>query len=447
MQRVTSWLMVLFIIAVCWPLHVSAHGIIAGGAQVLEVQAGSYPLRIEVSVPTGAPALLTAKVWPQRDLVGATQLVLTATHQDSQATVSQQVTVPAGPRMISVFDVTVPQTGVWELRIQIQDTAHGIGVATVPITIYPNTIPPLTIPMFVAVAILALVLFSTTIWPEARPWVRVVQAHSFTASLSITVAIGLLMAWPNLRVDIPTVDMTSRPYVVTQAFSTRDVQRNVEQLRILVNDGLTGLPVDDIVLHHQALMHLVLIDPVSHTFLHLHPARVSAGQYIVDLPAMARGTYDVAIEIERANSGSQVTHQQVVLGDATVQALPAPAPLPATVQAGDYTVTVQTTTPARVGVPVELQVTASRDGQPVAALDYWLGMRGHMLVRNPNGAVFGHVHAVGTMSEDFQPRSVAGNQVSFVYAFPSAETYVVWVQLMIDSEIITVPVQITVVPQ
>ena len=446
MQRVTPWLAVLFIIAVCWPLHVSAHGIIAGGSKVLDVQAGSYPLRIEVIVPTGAPALLTVKVWPQRDVAGATQLILTATHQDSQASVNQQVNVPAGPRTISVFDVTVPQTGVWELRIQIQDATQEIGVATVPITIYPNTIPPLTIPMFVAVAIIALVLFSTTIWPEARPWVRVVQAHSFTASLSITVVIGLLMVWPNLRVDIPSIDTTSRPYVVTQASPTRDAQRNVDQLQILVNDGSTGLPVDDIMLHHQALMHLVLIDPVSHTFLHLHPARVSAGQYIVDLPTIARGTYDVAIEIERANSGSQVTHQQVVLGDATAQALPAPAPLPATIQAGDYTVTVQTTTPAQVGVPVELQVTATRAGQPVAALDFWLGMRGHMIVRNPNGAVFGHIHAVGAMSDAFQPVSAAGNQVAFVYAFPTVETYAVWVQLMIDGEIITLPVQITVAP-
>ena len=446
MQRVTPWLTVLFIIAVCWPLHVSAHGIIAGGSKVLDVQAGSYPLRIEVIVPTGAPALLTVKVWPQRDVAGATQLILTATHQDSQATVSQQVNVPAGPRTISVFDVTVPQTGVWELRIQIQDTTQEIGVATVPITIYPNTIPPLTIPMFVAVAILALVLFSTTIWPEARPWVRTIQAHSFTASLSITVMIGLLMVWPNLRVDIPTIDTTSRPYAVTQVIPSRDAQRNVDQLQILVNDGSTGLPVDDIVLHHQALMHMVVIDPQSHTFLHIHPARTAPGQYIVDLPAMARGTYDVAIEIERANSGSQVTHQQVEIGDDTTQALPDPLPLPATVQVGDYTVMVQTTTPAQVGVPVELQVTASRDGQPVAALDYWLGMRGHLLVRNPNGAVFGHIHAVGAMNEAFQPVSAAGNQVAFVYAFPTAETYAVWVQLMIDGEIITVPVQITVMP-
>ncbi len=427
-------------------MQVSAHGIIAGGARVLDIQAGSYPLRIEVSVPTGAPALLTAKVWPQRDLAGATQLSLTATHQDSQANVSQQINVPAGPRMISVFDVTLPQTGVWELRIQIHDTAHGIGVVTVPITIYPNSIPPLTIPMFVAVAILALVLFSTTIWPEARPWVRVAQAHSFTASLSITVVIGLLMAWPNLRVDIPTVDTTTRPYFVTQASQTRDAQRNVDQLQILVNDGSTGLPVDDIMVHHQALMHLVLIDPVSHTFLHIHPARVSAGRYIVDLPSIARGTYDVAIEIERANSGSQMTHQQVEIGDDTAQALPAPSPVPATVQAGDYTVTVQATTPARVGVPVELQVTATRAGQPVAALDYWLGMRGHMIVRNPNGAIFGHIHAVGTMNDLFEPVSAVGNKVAFVYAFPTAEPYAVWVQIMIDGTLLTLPVQITVLP-
>jgi hypothetical protein len=446
MQRVTPWLAVLFIIAVCWPLHVSAHGIIAGGSKVLDVQAGSYPLRIEVIVPTGAPALLTVKVWPQREVVGATQLILTATHQVSQATVSQQVNVPAGPRMISVFDVTVPQTGGWELRIQIQDTTQETGVATVPITIYPNTIPPLTIPMFVAVAILALVLFSTTIWPEAGLWVRTIQAHSFTASLSITVVIGVLMVWPNLRVEIPSIDTTSRPYAVTQVIPSHDAQRNVDQLKILLHDGSTGLPIDDIVLHHQALMHMVVIDPVSHTFLHIHPARTAPGQYIVDLPAIAQGTYDVAIEIERVNSGSQVTHQLVPLGVATAQALPAPAVLPATIQSGDYTITVQPTTPVQVGVPVELRVEAMKAGQPVSALDFWLGMRGHMIVRNPNGAIFGHIHAVGAMNEDFQPISVAGNQVAFVYAFPTAETYAVWVQLMIDGTLITLPVQITVMP-
>ena len=107
---------------------------------------------------------------------------------------------------------------------------------------------------------------------------------------------------------------------------------------------------------------------------------------------------------------------------------------------------MQTTTPAHVGVPVELRAVATRAGQPVAALDYWLGMRGHMIVRNPNGAIFGHVHAVGAMSDAFEPVSVPGNQVTFVYAFPTAETYAVWVQIMIDHTLIAVPVQITVAP-
>ena len=46
----------------------------------------------------------------------------------------------------------------------------------------------------------------------------------------------------------------------------------------------------------------------------------------------------------------------------------------------------------------------------------------------------------------FAQLSAAGNQVAFVYAFPSAETYAVWVQLMIEGTIITLPVQITVMP-
>ena len=91
-------------------------------------------------------------------------------------------------------------------------------------------------------------------------------------------------------------------------------------------------------------------------------------------------------------------------------------------------------------------MTATRAGQPVAALDYWLGMRGHMIVRNPNGAIFGHIHAVGTMNDLFEPVSAVGNKVAFVYAFPTAEPYAAWVQIMIDGTLLTLPVQITVLP-
>lgn len=445
MRRTLIRILVLCIITVCWPGLTFAHGIVAGGARVVEVQAGAYPLRVEITVPTGAPALMTVKVWPQRDFVGSATITVTAFQRDTQARIAQTIRIPAGPRTISVADLMIPEVGAWDVQIAVADSTHGSGESHIPVTIYPATFPPLTIVLFASVLVLALVLFGSTLWPQPVRWYAIIQPHLITAALSVSLVIGGMMVWPDLRVEFPQPDTTSRPYMTMDVSTTRDAARAVDVLRLHLFDGSTGLPADDVVPHHQALLHLVLIDPVSQTFLHLHPARIAPGTFVVDLPEIVRGTYDVAVELERVNSGSQVLHRMLTLGTVAGGTALVPAALPAQVSlTPGITATVHSKTPPVAGHPVEIAVDITAPNGSAPILDYWLGMRGHMILRNSDGAIFGHVHAVGTMNDAFQPVSDAGNSVSFVYAFPKPDTYHLWIQVMVAGVLHTIPVQVVV---
>ena len=443
MRRSLIGLVVIGIISVCWPTLTFAHGIVAGGARVIEVQAGAYPVRVEVSVPIGAPAMMTVKIWPQRAYVGVATIDVRAIQQNTSAEVVQTITIPANMQTISVADLMIPATGIWDIHIRIHDEKNGVGEVVVPITINPPVVPPLTIPLFISVACVAGVLVASIMWPTMSQRRRTVQGVLVTAALSVSVMLGVLMIWPNLRIDIPQTDTTSRPYVNATFQTLRDTTRNVDVLQIALSDGSTGLPADDLVPHHQALMHAILLAPQSNTFLHVHPARIAPGMYLVDLPAVPTDTYDVSIEFERINSGSQTVHHSMLLGTLPVPREQPIATLPATISVAGYVAEVKSK-PVLQGQPTEIEVSLFKDGQPVAALEYWLGMRGHMIVRSQSGMIFGHIHAVGTMNDAFQPVTVAGNTVSFVYAFPTAEVYHVWIQVMVDKQIMALPVQIQV---
>ncbi|MFZ9858073.1 MAG: hypothetical protein ACO3F2_07050 [Roseiflexaceae bacterium] len=427
-------------VMILMPRVVAAHGIVAGGAQVIEVDAGTYPLRIEVEVPTGAPTVLNARILPVKPFVGDANVTLTAVHRNSQTMSTQQVDVPADQRTIVVIAVDITHIGPWDLWIEVKDARGESGLFSVPITVLPTTTPLLTIPLFVAFGVLALVLTTSIIWPTPRPWIQALYAHAFTGTLVSVLILGGLYAWPTINVEWNTPLNQSRPYATTV------MRADQQKLTIQLFDGSTGLPVDDLVPHHQALIHLVMIEQTTHYFVHAHPVRTDPGVYKLDITNVPSGVYDVAIELERLGSGSQVLRSEVEWSGGRSASQPSHdfIAIPFETVIDGYAVAVAVLGDINAGVPTSIQVAVSKDGTPVRALDYWLGMRGHMILRDPAGSMFGHVHAAGAMNEDFQPVAIPGHTVDFIYAFPQAQTYQLWLQVQVDGRILTVPARITV---
>lgn len=421
---------------ICVPRVVLAHGLIAGGAQVIEVDAGIHPLRIEVQVPTGAPTTLTARVWPVQPFVGAATISLNATHINSQDVDEHSVSIPEGQHTIAVFDVAITRVGAWDLLIHVRDGRNQTGIVVVPITVPETSAPPLTIPLFVAFGLLAFILTASIVWPTPGPWLKALYAHGFTASLVGAILLGAIYVWPSITVEWRSPNDQTRPYA-TAVMGVDD-----SSLTIQLFDGSTGLPADDLVPHHQALMHLVMIEHSTRNFVHAHPARIASGTYALNLTDVPNGKYDVALELERIGSGSQVLRGTIEWLGGGTQARPSAqrvSLVPTVYTLNDHTISISTSEVPRVGVPTTINVAVFDDGNPVPSLEYWLGMRGHMIVRDERGSMFGHVHAAGPMNEDFQPVALPGHTVQFVYAFPRPQTYQIWVQVQVNGQVITVP--------
>ena len=223
-------------------------------------------------------------------------------------------------------------------------------------------------------------------------------------------------------------------------------------------DGSTGAPVDDLVVHDDALIHLAVIGPGNRLW-HVHPVRTAPGRYSVALPLTEPGGYGVFAEMERADGGHQVTRSAFALAAPRPASAPAalvspPSPLsPPTsrgaVEVGGMQVATSVTTPV-AGRGSRVQVAFSRGGQPVRNLQGWLGMAGHLMVLGPASTTpepdptdpavsFAHVHDMSAPTP-----SGYGPVVGFSYVFPAPGRYQLWAQVQHDRQLITVPMTVDV---
>ena len=226
-------------------------------------------------------------------------------------------------------------------------------------------------------------------------------------------------------------------------------QRSPIDLRL--TDGGTGRPVDDLVVHHNALVHLVVVGPGGQ-FAHLHPVRVAPGRFRVWFRPSSGGEHRVYAELERQGAGTGPGGVQLA-GTVVTAAGPASAE-PAPTGLGDHVADGMT---ARIeasslvaGEPSLLTAEFTEDGRPVRDLQPWLGMAGHLITTGPDGTV-GHVHAMPAgqtagPSAGAPDETVAtgGPRVAFVYTFATSGRHRLWFQVERDYRLVTVPVEIDV---
>ncbi|MDF5751581.1 hypothetical protein [Spongiactinospora sp. TRM90649] len=222
---------------------------------------------------------------------------------------------------------------------------------------------------------------------------------------------------PDGAAPVPATPIAGRPFVQARVATVpeRPTAGAGFTLRIDLTDGSTGTPVDDLALHHEALAHVVVTSRDGGFFRHLHPPRRAPGRLSAVLAGVPAGSYLVHVELEREDSGGQL-----VSGGFTVDGEPSKqASVPPLVRTG---VTVRPAAPV-AGRPATIGVAINGAGRP------WLGMTGHLIVRDGDGTYFGHVHAMGR----------SGREARFTFNFPRPGRYLAWAQYATDTGITTVP--------
>ncbi|GAA4091382.1 hypothetical protein [Nonomuraea soli] len=198
-------------------------------------------------------------------------------------------------------------------------------------------------------------------------------------------------------------------------------------LRLDLVDGATGVPVDDLAVHHEALAHLVVTSQDGVSFSHSHPLRTAPGRLEVRLRAERPGRHLVHVELERQESGGQLLTGEFTVADRDEP--PRDEPPREEPGPGETTTGPVGAAPRMVpAVPVAGRPTTV-EVDTVAAARPWLGMAGHLIVRSADGAFLGHVHEMGT----------GGPTLRFTFGFPAPGRYLAWAQYATGERIVTVP--------
>jgi hypothetical protein len=446
-----------------------------GGLQIRAVMSavarlpGTMLIDLSLTTPTGRETPVVLRAWPSTLDRPA----------DPEASV-RLLTGDAGPYPTQV---QVDRAGPWDVELELPDVGGPVSVARIPLTVaLPGTDPaePGRSILYAAAGILAVAGVAVALATRRRSGRTSAAATWLTglaslAALAAAVTLSVVRLAPTEAVGRVAANRAH----VDVAVSTLEPGARAGQpatLELSLTDGSTGRPVDDVVPNHEALLHVALIGQGTQDFAHLHPARVAPGRYRLQWTPGRSGSHVVEVELARAGTGGGVDSQVV---DATVDVGPAATPTPPPEPAaglGPRTldgldVDVRSTGPLTAGEPVGLSAAVTANGRPVD-LRPWLGMTGHLMIRNAEAGLFAHVHAVGPMPvvpapagvraaagdpttewqrarRDTQPAPEAApaapaSVVRFAYTFPTTGRYDAWMQFRQSDRVVTVPMSLEV---
>ncbi len=258
----------------------------------------------------------------------------------------------------------------------------------------------------------------------------------------------------------------------------------------IVDSAWRAHQVTPLIPDHGHLVHLFLVRDGMDAFAHLHPVLVDSSDFDAALPPLPAGRYHVYADVTRESGFAETLTDTIMLGapgtawrpsdpdDAWVgtQGSGFGARDSSDFSDGSRMVWARGAAPLVAGqdAPLTFTVTAP-DGRPVT-LEPYMGMAGHLMLTRDDGAVFVHLHPLGTISwaaqqtfllrgpadtawggvgrrltalesrergagsgmamQQGEPLSAPGS-VSFPYAFPKPGRYRLWVQVKRQGRILT----------
>ncbi|MEV8252308.1 heavy-metal-associated domain-containing protein [Microbacterium sp. NPDC076768] len=192
-----------------------------------------------------------------------------------------------------------------------------------------------------------------------------------------------------------------------------------------------GEPVTEYETAHGKQLHLIVVRSDGSEYRHVHPVLdTSTGTWSLPWTWDAAGTYRAYADFTAGN-GTSATLSRTV----NVAGLVTPAPstdVKATDSVDGFDVSISGNLVAGTGS--ELTVEVTRDGEPVTALEPYLGAFGHLVALREGDLAYLHVHAQG---EEPEPGDQAGPAVKFTAEAPTAGRYLLYLDFQVDGQVHT----------
>lgn len=467
MRRISARMLALCLLALTAllvPTRALAHGGHGPTAVQTFTQAvGPYELEVTVEIPPSVPAPLYLTITPQSDLAGTTMTFRAAPRgQGFDGAPMAQVQGLAGSQGSYFSELAVDRAGDWDMEVRVTGP-KGSGVARIPFTITPQPWSASSIGLFAALGGLVVCMIASIILGLAAHrrgrtpagWANWLIGQGMFACLILAGVFGVQEFSAALQAasaqasaaQMPpngTLAAIGRPHANMAVHTLPEMPAAGQPLTLTLdlNDGSTGLPIEDLIPHHDALVHLVVLSADGGDFKHIHPPRVAPGRYPIALTPDRPGRYTAYAELQRQDSGTQVIERDFAVGGTASNPTPPTSDGLGARQVDGMQVNVSASIARlQAGKQATFTFSFSQDGAPVTDLQPWLGMGGHLIARSADRATFAHIHAQGPMAPSGLLESGVsyGPDIRFVYTFPSAGRYHVWAQFQHGGRIVTVP--------
>ncbi|QSB04465.1 hypothetical protein [Natronoglycomyces albus] len=195
--------------------------------------------------------------------------------------------------------------------------------------------------------------------------------------------------------------------------------------------GPDGSVVTEFEESHEKDLHLIAVHATGEEFRHVHPDMDAHGVWSVPWQWDQAGTYRLYADFVAAESGEGLTISRTfeVAGDVKDASERSPSNQ-ATVGGLDITLSGD----LGVGSDSMLTFDISRDGEPVAELEPYLGAYGHLVVLRESDLAYLHVHPMG---ESEQGVTSPDARVEFHAQAPTVDTYFLYLDFQVDGEVYT----------
>ena len=223
---------------------------------------------------------------------------------------------------------------------------------------------------------------------------------------------------------VPGLATTSAGYRLVPAAVTADPGPRTRYEFTIA--GPDGEPVTDFETEHARQMHLIVIRRDLAGFQHVHPELSANGTWTARIDTTLPGTQRVFADFTTGGESMTLATDLSVPGRFEPEPLPPPAK---TADAGDgYEVTMSSPEPEPgAGTPTEFTIT--RNGEPIGAVQPYLGADGHLVVLREGDLAFLHAH----------PQGEPGGRgpVGFEVDYPSSGDYRMFLQFRHRGEVHT----------
>lgn len=182
--------------------------------------------------------------------------------------------------------------------------------------------------------------------------------------------------------------------------------------------GPDGHAVTDFDVRHDRELHLILASSDLQSYAHLHPERDAEGEWSIELPELAPGSYRAFADFQPAG-GEPLTLGVDVAVPGSLAGLAELEPVDEA-EVGPFTASLHVE-------DGEATVTVRRDGE-VVVTDPYLGAAGHLVTLREGDLAYVHVHPL-----DEEPTG----PVAFGLEVPSDGRYALFFDFQVDGEVHT----------